>query len=781
MSNQAGVSLHAANDVMINSDMESGSDKGGSNTSTGRCFYTLCEKNKICGVIPCGKFKDRKHAQYCCMFTAMMACLLIAIIGPLFLNALANDEINQEVVIDSTSAPNYDAWQNNVYGDGAEHVQIKYNLYYFEVQNLADTLDGARPKLMQVGPYSYDEYYVKFDIVWTDGGDTVSFNTQKYYIYNQDETGPGLGPDDELLLPYPTVIGFEYLLGTIGEAEQLLFDEIVHEGLEEKHVELITAFNELYFVVTHDQDLPVAERIALRNLIVSTNQSIDFLFNSLDAFVQSSDVGDLILKTLLCKLGNLTPFWKVKPFEAWFGWLNDPLLMEVQVIIDQVENNSANGTVIPWTSAVPGAAVNWTSQEDTARRRNPDVFKTGKKNPNQVGQYVRYNNMTELWTCVAPMNSQNTSEYEEGSDFPACELFKYEWTDEEAYEKGFRKPFATAYANRIWGTDANSFGRPITTDKIATFISDIYRSCFLIYQQDVDWNGVTTRRFGLQPKDLENATANPNNAQYYAFGPSGLENTTAAAGIPVFVSFPHFLHGDSRLVAAVEGLNPNEAEHESNLDMEPQTGLLTQAHKRLQVNYQMTDKSFPTTNPNDIALAYSACANISLLINTLNSVPAIAAMNITAPNCTLSVFTELFTCFGTPVDWNFYNGEIFFPYAWADENFKLPDSDADDINDSLMYIEDFGERLQFWSLIAAGIFFVIILSMLYRGHLDMLARGQTVWHAYDNTLAPNTPYKRKNSRGGDEGAENVLSNPIAQHRQGSGFLEGQGSAPFLQE
>ena len=109
-----------------------------------------------------------------------------------------------------------------------QHVQIKYNLYYFEVQNLADTLDGARPKLMQVGPYSYDEYYVKFDIVWTDGGDTVSFNTQKYYIYNQDETGPGLGPDDELLLPYPTVIGFEYLLGTIGEAEQLLFDEIVH-------------------------------------------------------------------------------------------------------------------------------------------------------------------------------------------------------------------------------------------------------------------------------------------------------------------------------------------------------------------------------------------------------------------------------------------------------------------------------------------------------------------------------------------------------------------------
>ena len=105
-----------------------------------------------------------------------------------------------------------------------QHVQIKYNLYYFEVQNLADTLDGARPKLMQVGPYSYDEYYVKFDIVWTDGGDTVSFNTQKYYIYNQDETGPGLYQSDQITIPYACVVGFEFLLSNIPVAANELLD-----------------------------------------------------------------------------------------------------------------------------------------------------------------------------------------------------------------------------------------------------------------------------------------------------------------------------------------------------------------------------------------------------------------------------------------------------------------------------------------------------------------------------------------------------------------------------
>jgi len=77
---------------------------------------------------------------------------------------------------------------------------------------MAETLQGQRPKLMQVGPYAYDEYYVKFDIEFSDHGDTVSYNTQKYYIFNQEETGPGLAEDDQITLPYAVVIGFEFFL-----------------------------------------------------------------------------------------------------------------------------------------------------------------------------------------------------------------------------------------------------------------------------------------------------------------------------------------------------------------------------------------------------------------------------------------------------------------------------------------------------------------------------------------------------------------------------------------
>jgi hypothetical protein len=72
-------------DVMINSDFgtDSVNLKVDDNSSEGQCFYKLCDKQKLFGCIPCGRFRDRKHALYCYLFSAMVTCLLIAVIAPL--------------------------------------------------------------------------------------------------------------------------------------------------------------------------------------------------------------------------------------------------------------------------------------------------------------------------------------------------------------------------------------------------------------------------------------------------------------------------------------------------------------------------------------------------------------------------------------------------------------------------------------------------------------------------------------------------------------------------
>lgn len=251
--------------------------------------------------------------------------------------------------------------------------------------------------------------------------------------------------------------------------------------------------------------------------------------------------------------------------------------------------------------------------------RGPDTLKTGKKNPKQVGQYVKFNNMQKaFWTCVSPTAMQNTSTYVEGSQFPACPIFQTDWTDKEATENGYVLPFDSDYANRIEGTNGDMFGRPVTTEKVQIFVNDIYRSCYLYHAEDKDWGGVNLRRFELQLKDLENATLNPTNAQYYNFGHNGVENATKAANIPLFISFPHFYGADKSLVSAVKGLSPHKESHLTYLDIEPQTGLLARASKKLQINYLLESDTLPSTAPDGISFAQYVCGNMTSSIVQLN-------------------------------------------------------------------------------------------------------------------------------------------------------------------
>lgn len=42
-----------------------------------------------------------------------------------------------------------------------------------------------------------------------------------------------------------------------------------------------------------------------------------------------------------------------------------------------------------------------------------------------------------------------------------------------------------------------------------------------------------------------------------------------SSGKPVYISLPHFLHASPDVSEPIEGLNPNEEEHKTYLDVEP--------------------------------------------------------------------------------------------------------------------------------------------------------------------------------------------------------------------
>ena len=53
---------------------------------------------------------------------------------------------------------------------------------------------------------------------------------------------------------------------------------------------------------------------------------------------------------------------------------------------------------------------------------------------------------------------------------------------------------------------------------------------------------------------------------------------------PIVLSWPHFMGANSSFVNAIEGLNPNPADHEFYFDVQPTTGTTLAAKARLQVN-----------------------------------------------------------------------------------------------------------------------------------------------------------------------------------------------------
>lgn len=586
-------------------------------------------------------------------------------------------------------------------------MQVTYTLNYFDLQNPEEVIAGGKPKVVERGPYVYNEYYQKIDIEWSDNGNIVTYNIYRYYVYNQAMSGPGTSEFDNITLPYAAVLGFEYLLNLVPPEAQQMYTAGVLNKIQQSEIKIFHELTQVYDEVQASTNIVIRRnRDKINTLIKSTNASMAIYFADLYHYFNQTEAGQVIFKNLMCKTANgISPFKQLHPSEAWFGWLNDPLLSEVSAILAEVK--AKTNVTVPWTSAIPGAAVNYTSIYDTRRRRTPDTFYTGKKNKNQIASYIRYQNMSLMHTCISPTKSQNMSAYVEGEEFPACAHYQNDWDEETAEQMGYTTPFATDYANRIKGSDANQFGRPLNSDTYQVFISDIYRSAYLGYLGTSDWYGIKTKRYSIQQKDMLNATENPENAQYYAFGPYGLLNATKASNVPVFISFPHFYLGDPRLVAAVEGLNPQKAVHETYLEVEPQTGLLVKARKRLQVNYYMEDYAIPEVLPSTVDLGYAACDNITELAALLDGV--VAEPHIA---CNVSIVTDSIVCLSQPSNWKYENGGVFMPYGWVSEDLTLPESDANDLQNSLFIMEDVADGIRFWSLFAGGFCFAMIVAML---------------------------------------------------------------------
>ncbi|NWV07186.1 CD36 protein, partial [Ptilonorhynchus violaceus] len=163
----------------------------------------------------------------------------------------------------------------------------------------------------------------------------------------------------------------------------------------------------------------------------------------------------------------------------------------------------------------------------------------------------------------------------------------------ESYKNKRTLSYWEGHCDMVNGTDGASFPPFVKKDQVLQFFSsDICRSIYGVFTGKHVVKGIPLYRFSVPREAFASPTEVGDN---YCFCTDQVvsENCTLAGVLdisackakrPVYISLPHFLHASESILNSVEGLSPNEKEHETFLDVEPTTGFTLRFAKRLQVN-----------------------------------------------------------------------------------------------------------------------------------------------------------------------------------------------------
>ncbi|XP_076274573.1 sensory neuron membrane protein 1-like [Rhynchophorus ferrugineus] len=83
---------------------------------------------------------------------------------------------------------------------------LTFNVYFFNVTNPDEVHSGAKPVLREVGPYSYDEYIEKVDVVDNKAEDSLTYTPYSVFAFNQDKSG-NLSEEDTVTILHPLIVG----------------------------------------------------------------------------------------------------------------------------------------------------------------------------------------------------------------------------------------------------------------------------------------------------------------------------------------------------------------------------------------------------------------------------------------------------------------------------------------------------------------------------------------------------------------------------------------------
>ncbi|CAG7833577.1 unnamed protein product [Allacma fusca] len=400
--------------------------------------------------------------------TGLTFLVLAVLMGWVIVPKIIEDQIYKQVQLRNGTEV-WDKWS-----DIPIPVYLKF--YIFNVTNPLEVERGEKPRLQQVGPYSYREKRRKVDLSVSEDEDVVTYRQPVEYF----------------------------------------FEENMSSGSED---DLVNIINIPFVAVAHKaEELPYFIRYLVSMYLENFKQTLCI----------TRTVGEIL-----------------------FQGYHEPMLSELQEITgEKILKEEKFGLYYPKNGTDDGLF---------------EIY-SGVKDVSKFGLIKTWNNKTQLdW-----------------------------WLKTEGN-----------YCNNINGTDGSLYPPFVKKDRILyIFHPDICRSLGLTYSHDTEFMGIPGYRFTAPRSMLEDPKVNhdnlcfcPDDSDNYAkcLKAGAIDLSSCRDGAPVAMSTPHFYEADEEYIQQSIGIRPVQELHETFLDIEPNTGLIMQAHKRIQINVRLKKMPFIDT------------------------------------------------------------------------------------------------------------------------------------------------------------------------------------------
>lgn len=149
------------------------------------------------------------------------------------------------------------------------------------------------------------------------------------------------------------------------------------------------------------------------------------------------------------------------------------------------------------------------------------------------------------------------------------------------------------HCNEVRGGDSIVYAPYNDKDtEFDVYSADICRSVRLQYSADIEHKEIPGYKNILRKDTIDMSGDN----ECFCLGqvlnlegnseclPKGFMDMSTCQDAPIVLSFPHFLWADEATASTVEGLNPNEDDHVTFVEMQPDTGSPLRGSKRVQFN-----------------------------------------------------------------------------------------------------------------------------------------------------------------------------------------------------